>query len=66
VVLATAPQKPGLVMPADAEVRAALTAADAMMITPPSFNPPPVARALMPDKPAPAAIRSRRELPGLA
>jgi len=65
VVLATAPQKPGLVMPADAEVRAALGAADAMVITPPSFNPPPVARALMPDKPTPAAIKSRRELPGV-
>ena len=65
VVLATAPQKPGLVMPAEAEVRAALTAADAAVITPPSFSPAPVARALMPDKPAPAAIKSRRELPAI-
>ena len=65
VVLATAPQKPGLVMPGDAEVRAALSAADAAVITPPSFNAAPVARALMPDKPAPAAIRSRRELPAV-
>ena len=66
VVLATAPQKPGLVMPQDAEIRAALTAADAAVVTPPSFSPAPVARALMPNRPAPAAIASKRELPGLA
>ena len=63
VVLATAPQKAGLVLPAEAEVRAALSAADAMAVTPPSFAPPPAARALMPNRPEPAAIVSRRELP---
>ena len=65
VVLATAPQKAGLPVPADAEVRAALTAADTVAVMPPSFSGSPVARALMPNRPAPAAVVSKRELPAI-
>jgi zinc protease len=65
VVLTTAPQKTGLVMPADAEVRAALSAADAAVVMPPDFSAAPARRALMPNKPAAAAITSRRQLPAI-
>jgi zinc protease len=65
VVLATAPQKPGLPMPGEAEIRAALAAADKVAVMPPTFSEMAVPSELMPDKPPPAAVVTTRELRGI-
>jgi zinc protease len=62
VVLAVAPQKPGLEVPADAALRSALSAADSVAVMPPSFSDTAVPRTLMIDKPSPGAVVSRRQL----
>ena len=65
VVIATEPQKPGLPVPGEGELRAALSAADTVAVAPPSSGDVLVPRELMPDKPPPARVASRRELPAL-
>jgi zinc protease len=65
VVLATAPQKPGLALPADSELRAVLSAADTVAVVPPSRSDSVIDFELMPNKPAPGAVVSKRDLPAL-
>jgi len=60
VVLVTAPQKDAVKPPADAVIRNTLASAEAMSVTAWSDTAP--TRALVENKPQPAAIASRREL----
>jgi zinc protease len=60
VVLAVSPEKSGLTLPTDSELRAALGAADKAAITP--WTETTVARALMEKEPAPAAVASTEAL----
>jgi zinc protease len=57
VVLAVSPQKPGLSLPAESDLRAALSSAGNAAITP--WTETTVARALIEKEPEPAAIESR-------
>jgi zinc protease len=61
VLLATSPQKAGVGVPSEADLRAALTSADRTAVSP--WNETTVTREIVEHKPAPAAISSRREVP---
>ncbi len=61
VILATAPQKEGLQPPTEGALRAALTSADAAIVT--AWSDAATTRALVENKPAPGAVGSRREIP---
>jgi zinc protease len=63
VVIATAPQKEGLAVPTEAQLRDAMARADAAATTP--WNDTSTARALMETLPDPGTIRERREIPPL-
>src|SRR5262249_53748322 len=60
VVLAISPQKSGVTLPDDTQLRAAIAAADSAAVTPPSWSDSSVPDELMPAKPAPAAVVSKR------
>jgi len=60
VVLVTAPQKDAVKPPAEAVIRDALASAEATSVTP--WSDTSTTRALVENKPQPAAIASRREL----
>ena len=59
-ILAVSPQKAGLAVPSDAELRAALTSADAVAVT--AWNDAGSGKALIDTPPDPAAIKARREI----
>ena len=61
VVLATSPQKDGLQIPSEASLRASLSSADTVAVTP--WSDASATRALVENKPRPATIASRREIP---
>jgi zinc protease len=63
VLLAVSPQKPNLLLPSESDLQAALASAEKVAVTP--WTETAVTRALMERKPTPAAVSSRRELPGL-
>ena len=63
VILATSPQKPNIRIPADTDLQAALTAANAAPVS--AWTENATTRALMETPPAPAAISGRRSLDGL-
>jgi zinc protease len=58
VILATSPEKPGVKVPTDADLKAALTAAEAAAVTP--WKDTTAVHELVESKPEPAAITSRR------
>src|SRR3954447_16539801 len=60
VILATAPQKPGVKIPTEAELQAAIAAAGATRVTP--WADTTATRALMEHAPAPGTISSRRSM----
>jgi len=60
VVLAVMPQKDSVKVPQEADIRAALSAADGVAVTP--WNDATTTRALVEKQPEPARIESRREL----
>ncbi len=60
VVLVTAPQKPDVKVPTDAEVRTALQNVAALAVTP--WNDTSTNRAILETKPAPAAVTSTRRI----
>ena len=60
VVLATSPQKPGIKVPTDAELKAAIAAVDSTPVTP--WNDTSSTRELIERKPEPAAIASTRKV----
>ncbi|HVH27554.1 MAG TPA: insulinase family protein [Vicinamibacterales bacterium] len=61
VLLATAPQKPGVPPLTEGDLRTTLAAADKTAVTP--WSDTTVTRELVQNKPSPAAITSRREVP---
>jgi zinc protease len=61
VVLAVSPQKEGISIPSESDLRAALDSTSKLAVTP--WNETVVARTLMETPPAAAAIESRRSLP---
>jgi zinc protease len=61
VVLATAPQKEGLAAPTEAGLRAALGSADTVAVT--AWSDTAASRPLVENKPRPATVSSRREIP---
>jgi zinc protease len=61
VVLATAPQKEGLAAPTEAGLRAALGSADTVAVT--AWSDTEASRPLVENKPQPATVSSRREIP---
>src|SRR3989441_1812349 len=63
VILAVSPQKPGIRVPTDVELQAALTAAERTAVT--AWNDTATTRELMERKPAPAAVEARRTLDSL-
>ena len=63
VILATSPQKQGLVVPTEAELRAAVASAEKVEVT--AWKDTASTAALMARDPEPAAIKDRRELPEL-
>jgi zinc protease len=63
VVVATAPEKSGLTTPTEAQLRDAMSRADAVAPTP--WNDETTARALMESLPDPGSIKDRREIPQL-
>jgi zinc protease len=63
VVLAVSPEKAGLALPTEAQLRAAIGAAEKVAVT--AWSDAPTTGELMAKKPAPAAIESRRELADL-
>ena len=63
VVMAVAPQKPEVKAPTDADLRAALKAADSVAVTP--WNDRVTTRELMEEVPDPGEVVSRREIPAL-
>ncbi|MGE5245343.1 MAG: M16 family metallopeptidase [Betaproteobacteria bacterium] len=63
VVLAVSPEKAGVPLPTDADLRAALDAARQATVT--AWNDTTSTRGLMDAKPAPAAVTARRELKDL-
>ena len=60
VVLAVSPQKPDIRIPSDVELQAALASAERTAVT--AWNDTTTTRELMENKPAPAAVESRRTL----
>jgi zinc protease len=60
VVLATMPQKDGVAAPKEADIRAALSSADRVELTP--WNDATTNRALVEKQPEPGRIEARREL----
>ena len=63
VVMAVAPQKPDVKPPTEADLRAALKAADSVAVTP--WNDKITTRELMEEEPDPGDIVDRREIPEL-
>jgi len=63
VVLAVSPQKPDIRIPSDVELQAALASAERTAVT--AWNDTTTTRELMENKPAPAAVESRRTLDNL-
>ena len=63
VLLATSPQKTGVTVPSEAELQATLASADHVAVMP--WNETTVTRELVETRPSPAAISSRREVPGV-
>ena len=63
VILATSPQKQGLAVPTEAELRAAVASAEKVEVT--AWNDAAATAALMARDPEPAAIKDRREIPEL-
>ena len=61
VVLVTSPQKDGLQPPTEAGLRAALGSADAVAVT--AWSDTAATRELVENKPRPATVASRREIP---
>ena len=61
VVLVTSPQKDGLQPPTEAGLRGALGSADAVAVLP--WSDTSTTRALVENKPRPATVASRREIP---
>ena len=60
VVLVTAPQKPDVKVPSEADVRSALAAADTVAVTP--WNDTSTTRELLEHKPAPAAVTATKTI----
>ena len=63
VILGVSPQKPGIAVPTETDLRAAVTSADAVAVTP--WADTTSSAALLDKIPDPAAISSRREIPEL-
>ncbi len=63
VLLAVSPEKPGLALPSEDDLRAALTAAEKTPLTP--WTEATLTRRLMEKPPAPGKVQSTRELAGL-
>ena len=63
VVLAVSPEKPGLVVPTEAELRAALQRAESVAVA--AWNDAVSGRELMETAPAPGIVKERREIPEL-
>ena len=63
IVLATAPQKAGLALPSEADMRAALASADAVAVTP--WADTSITRALVETLPTAAPVASRRTIPNI-
>jgi zinc protease len=63
VILAVSPQKPGIKIPTEAELQAAIKSAAAVRVTP--WTDTSVTRALLENVPSPAAVTSRRSLDDL-
>ena len=63
VILAVSPQKPGLTVSTDAQLRDAVTAADAVSVT--AWSDAASAAALMARVPEPGKVAGRREIPQL-
>jgi zinc protease len=63
VLLATSPEKAGVPVPTESDLRSALAAADAVEVTP--WTDTTVNRELVEKVPPPAAVVSRRELPNV-
>ena len=63
VILAVSPQKPGLTVPSEAELRAAVASAEKVAVT--AWNDTASTRALIERVPDPGAIKNRREIPEL-
>jgi zinc protease len=60
VVVATSPQKPGLTLPTEADLRGAITSADTVAVLP--WSDAASGRALIETIPDPGPIKSRREI----
>jgi zinc protease len=60
VIIATSPRKEGLAVPAEAQLRDAVSRADAVAVTP--WNDAGSGRALMEAPPDPGAVKTRREI----
>ena len=63
VLLATSPQKADVSVPSETELRATLASAEDVAVTP--WNETTVTRDLVETVPAPAAVTSRRDVPGV-
>jgi zinc protease len=63
VLLATAPDKAGVAVPSETELRSTLASADQAKVTP--WSETTVTRELVENKPAPAAVTARRDVPGV-
>ena len=63
VLLATSPQKAGLPIPSETDLRMTLAAADQIPVTP--WNETSVTRELVETRPTPGAVTARREVPGV-
>jgi zinc protease len=63
VILAVSPQKQGLSVPTEAEIRAAVASAEKVAVT--AWKDEAATKALMSTDPDPGAIKGRRELPEL-
>ncbi len=61
VILAVSPKKAGLAVPSEADLREALSRADAVALTP--WNDTTTTEALMATLPEPAAVTERRQIP---
>src|SRR4051812_2248446 len=64
VILATSPQKDGLNVPAEADLRAAVADAEKVAVT--AWNDAAATAALMPRDPEPGTVKDRRDLAELA
>ena len=63
VILAVSPDKPGLTVPAEAELRASVASAEKIAVT--AWTDEGTAGELMEDTPEPGAVKARREIPEL-